>query len=139
MLLLLLWVSTCRDFVCALRAESVFLHSLPGFPESKPCCLQSQMFHGLIFLGQDPRAEKLSVGLNLLLLEKHVCNSSCPLMFYLYKQIIYSSDLSSGSCLAVIVNCCLCSLLSGEWLLFSIHTIIFFFSIEVQRRKILLE
>ena len=64
MLLLLLWVSTCEILCVPLKSRVCVSHSLPGFPESKPCCLQSQMFHGLIFLGQDPRAEKLSVGLN---------------------------------------------------------------------------
>lgn len=63
-LLLLLWVSTCEILCVPFKSRVCVSLSLPGSPESKPCCLQSQMFHGLIFLGQDPRAEKLSVGLN---------------------------------------------------------------------------
>ena len=63
-LLLLLWVSTCEILCVPFKSRVCVSHSLPGSPESNPCCLQSQMFHGLIFLGQDPRLEKLSVGLS---------------------------------------------------------------------------
>ena len=49
--------------MCPLRAESCFPQP-SGSPESKPFCLQSQTFCGLIFPVQDSKGGKLDVGLS---------------------------------------------------------------------------
>ena len=130
-LLLLLWISTCEILCVPFKSRVCVSHSLPGSPESKPCCSM-----GSSSQGRTPGLRSSVWGSTLLLLEKHACNCSCPLMFYLYKADYFDLQFRSvfTSCLAV-VNCCLCSLFIWRMALFSIHTTFFFLYRSTKKKK----